>query len=218
MTYTISIINNYSYPLDEQKRTEGYEEQLLCYGYSAHVRKHPTLPFDFYIKDILSGGDFNIDTIVPQYSYNNNIFKLTNNTEIDNKTAPPLLFSWWDNVLKENRLLVDAVITGNYYVYISFSGESNNVMAVKLKKLCDKFIIENPSPDDVNAGTYYKSTTPDRINYEGIIDKIVDLFPNVSVWKFNSRVAGNFIDKVEKQIKLSPNYRAILITKLFNKL
>lgn len=214
MTYTISIINNYSYPLDEQKRTEGYNEQLLCYGYSAHVRKYLILPFDFFIKDILSIMGSKTDTIVPQYSYNNNIFKLTSGAEIDNKTAPPLLFSWWGDELKETG----TVITGDYNVNICFSGESNNVIAVKLKKLCDKFLIENPNPDDVNGGYYYKGATPDRVNYEGMIDSIVDLFPNVSVWKFNTKIADDFIDKVEKQIKLSPNYRAILITKLFNKL
>lgn len=214
MTYTISIINHYSYPLDEQKRTESYREQLLCYGYSAYVRKYITLPFDEYIDDVLVNMGVNIDSISPQYSYNNNKFTLNNGTKIDNKTAPPVLFSWWGKVLKETG----TVITGDYNVHISFSGNSNDITAVKLKKLCDTFLIENPSRDSVNEGTYYKSTTPDRTNYEGIIDKIVDLYPRMSVWKFNSRVAGNFIGNVEKQIKSSPNYKSILITKLFNKL
>lgn len=214
MTYTILIINNYSYPLDTQKRTEAYEEHLLCYGYSAYVRKYTTLPFDEYIDDILGDMGVNIDSISPQYSYNNNKFTFGNGNKIDNKTAPPVLFSWWGNKFTETG----TIITDNYNVHISFSGVSNDITAVKLKKLCDAFLIENPSRDDVNAGTYYKSTTPDRMNYEGIIDKIVDLYPRMSVWKFNSRVADDFMGKVENQIKSSPNYKEILITKLFNKL
>lgn len=214
MTYTISIINDYSYPLDAQKRTEAYEEHLLCYGYSAYVRKYPTLPFDEYIDDVLVNIGANIDIIDPQYSYINNTFTLSNGTKIDNKTAPPVLFSWWGDKLKETG----TIITDRYNVHISFSSDSNDITAVKLKKLCDAFLIENTSHNDINAGTYYKFTTPDRMNYEGIIDKIVDLYPRMSVWKFNSRVADDFMDRVEKQIKLSPNYKAILITKLFNKL
>jgi len=214
MTYTISIINHYSYPLDAQKRIDAYEEHLLCYGYSAYVKKYPTLPFDEYINDVIVNIGANIDITAPQYSYNTNTFTPTKGTKIDNKTAPPLLFSWWNNKLKETG----TIITGDYHVHISFSSESNNVTAVKLKKLCDTFLIENSSRDDVNSGTYYGTTKPERLNYEGLIDKIADLYPTVGVWKFNGRIADDFMDKVEKQIKSSPNYKSILITKLFNKL
>lgn len=217
MTYTITITDTYEYPLNPVVRDNLYVEKLMCVRYVAYADKNPNSTFTEYLDTYLSNLAIKVDKINPQYVQKGRSIELANGKDIDNETAPPLVFSWWDEGIDTSRADIDGVIQSEYNIHIVFSGESSDKNAKRLKNLCDNFIATNRQTDDKSA-SYSRLTETERVNYEGFIDKIVDVYQGMKIWKFNSAVADSFINRVEKEYKPISDPKAILITKLFNKL
>lgn len=218
MTYTITITNTYEYPLNPLERDNLYVDKLMCVRYVAYADKTPNSTFTQYLDVYLSNISIKVDKINPSYVQKGRVIELANGEDIDNKTAPPLVFSWWDEDIDTSRADIDRVIKNDYNIHIAFSGESSDKNAKRLKKLCDDFITANANPNDKYSASYGEQTKTDILNYEGFIDKIVDIYQGMKIWKFNPTVADDFIDRVEKQYKPKIDLKSILVTKLFNKL
>lgn len=219
MIYAITITNKYQYPLNDNDRDLLYIENLLCISYSVYVQRlHNISTMQEYIDLYIPNISVTIDKINSEYKYADGTIKSSTGNEIDDKTASPLLISFWDDKLQTARVNITGIIECEYNIHIVFSDKSSNAKAKKLTGLSTQFLTIHAEGTNPDIAYNAKETIPDQSNYEGIIDKIVDIYQNYKIWKFNSRLADDFIKKVESEYTSKIDYRKQLITKLFNKL